>query len=130
MIGDKIALDTNIVIEVLSGNTEIARKINELPVVLISSIVLGELYIGINRVTNKKKHLKRFNSFLSGCTVIDIDAETAVHYGEMVAKLYKKGKLIPTNDIWIAASAKQHGHTLITRDKHFKEIDGVEIQHW
>ena len=48
----------------------------------------------------------------------------------MVSKLYKKGKPIPTNDIWIAASAKQLGHTLITQDKHFKEIDGVDIQHW
>ena len=91
---------------------------------------MGELYIGIHRVTNKKKHLKRFNDFLSGCTVTDIDTETAGYYGEMVSKLYKKGKPIPMNDIWIAASAKQLGHTLITQDKHFKEIDGVDIQHW
>ena len=37
---------------------------------------------------------------------------------EIVATLYKKRKPIPTNDVWIAAIAKQHELTLITRDKH------------
>jgi tRNA(fMet)-specific endonuclease VapC len=130
MTGNKILLDTNIVIEVLSGNTEIADKINKFSGFSICSIVLGELYIGLNRGINKSKNLKVFNDFLQGCTLINIDNETAKLYGEIVSKLYKKGKPIPTNDIWIAASAKQHGFTLITRDKHFKEIEDIDIKHW
>ena len=39
----------------------------------------------------------------------------------------RKGKTIPENDIWIAAIAKQHGLTLISRDGHFKEIDGLSV---
>ena len=49
---------------------------------------------------------------------------------EIVATLYKKGKPIPTNDVWIAAIAKQHGFTLITRDKHFNEIEDLIIRNW
>ncbi|MCP4134020.1 MAG: type II toxin-antitoxin system VapC family toxin [bacterium] len=37
----------------------------------------------------------------------------------------KKGKPIPTNDIWIAAVAFQHGLKLFTRDKHFKDVPGL-----
>lgn len=128
--GNKILLDTNIIIEVLNGNKEIADKINKLPGFSICVIVLGELYIGINRIANKQKHFKILNDFLQLCTVIELNAETARHYGEIVAALYKKGKPIPTNDIWIAACAKQHGFTLITHDKHFKEMHEITVKHW
>lgn len=123
-------LDTNIVIEVFDGNKIIADKIDKLPEFYITSIVLGELYIGVNRVTNKAKHLKKLNDFLNLCTVLEVDSATAVHYGEIIVGLYKKGKPIPVNDVWIAASAIQHDLTLITRDKHFNEIAGLAIKSW
>jgi len=100
------------------------------PPFYISSIVLGELYIGINRVVNKPKHLKQLETFLKLCTVVDVDATTSQLYGEITAALFKKGKPIPTNDIWIAATAKQHNFTLITRDGHFQEIENLLIEKW
>lgn len=127
---NQILLDSNIVIEVLEGNKEIADKINKLKEFYIPSIVVGELYVGVNRVTNKAKHLKMLQSFLKLCTVLDADSETAMYYGEMMAALYKKGKPVPTNDVWIAAIAKQYELTVITKDKHFKEIEGISIKHW
>ena len=123
-------LDTNIIIEVLNGNQKIADKINGLGSFSISSVVLGELYIGINRVANRPKHLKILNDFIGLCTVLDIDKETAMHYGELIAALYKKGKPLPTNDVWIMASAKQHKLTLVTNDKHFREIDTIDVKFW
>ncbi|SRR5260221_13013040 len=99
MTGNKIFLDSNIVIEIFSGNKSIADKINELPVFYISSIVLGELYVGINRVANKGKHLNKLVSFLDLYTVLDIDSTTAQFFGEITVALYKKGKPIPTNDV-------------------------------
>lgn len=130
MTGNKFLLDTNIIIEVFDGNTAIADKINKLQGFYISTIVLGELYIGINRVANKAKHAKKLESFLQLCSVLVADNMTAQHYGEIVAGLYKKGKPIPTNDIWIAATAIQHDLTLISRDKHFKEIEVLKLKSW
>lgn len=130
MTGNKFLLDTNMVIEVFDGNTEIADRINKLSGFYISAIVLGELYIGINRVTNKAKHIKKLDSFLQLCSVWNADNVTAKYYGEIVAGLYKKGKPIPSNDIWIAATALQHDLTLVTQDKHFKEIEGLRLKSW
>ncbi len=130
MTGNSYFLDTNIIIEVFSGNTVVADKINEIGNFHISSIVLGELYVGINRVSNKPKHLKKLENFLNLCTVIEIDQITSKHYGEITAALFKKGKPIPSNDIWIAATVKQHGSTLVTRDKHFDEIEDIVIEKW
>lgn len=130
MTGNSYCLDSNIVIEVFSGNIDIANKVNQLSGFYISTIVLGELYIGINRVINKTKHLKKLNDFLTLCSLIDIDGNTSRHYGEITANLFKKGMPIPSNDIWIAAVAKQHNLVLVTRDKHFDEIDGLDIERW
>lgn len=42
-----------------------------------------------------------------------------------MVQLRRKGRPIPTNDIWIAAQALQTGADLISFDAHFGEIDGV-----
>lgn len=96
----------------------------------VPSIVLGELYTGIQRVTNKAKHLKKLNNFLRLCIVPDVDIITAQHYGVITAGLYKKGKPLPLNDVWIAAVALQKNLTVVSRDKHFNEIDGLKIKVW
>lgn len=57
-------------------------------------------------------------------------AETSQQYGKIKNGLRVKGRPIPENDIWIAAICKQHGLTLISRDEHFKEIDGLPITAW
>ena len=62
--------------------------------------------------------------------ILNADENTAQFYGSIVASLYKKGKPIPINDVWIAAIALQHGLTLVTRDKHFSEIEGLIIESW
>jgi tRNA(fMet)-specific endonuclease VapC len=130
MTGNKILLDTNIVIEVFDGNRDIADKLSNLSEFFISAVVLGELYIGINRVVRKAKHLRKLNAFLQLCTVLNIDSETAGLYGKIIAALYKKGKPLPVNDVWIAACAMQHNLILITRDKHFSEIEKLKIKSW
>ena len=130
MSGSKFLLDTNIVIEVFKGNKAIADKINGLSHFYISPIVLGELYVGIYRVANKERHLRKLHNFLKLCTVIEIDSGTAKYYGQIVADLFKKGKPLSANDIWIAASVKQHQLTLISKDNHFKEIDKLNKKTW
>ncbi|MFM9838476.1 MAG: type II toxin-antitoxin system VapC family toxin [Cyclobacteriaceae bacterium] len=130
MSGNKILLDTNIIIKLFEGSKPIAAKINKSSSFYVSVIVLGELQVGVNRVVNKQKHLEMLNSFMELATIIAIDETTTLHYGEIVADLYKKGKPIPTNDVWIAATAKQHKLTLITNDKHFDQINSLSIEDW
>ena len=53
------------------------------------------------------------------------DLETAEFYALIVKQLREKGKPIPTNDIWIAASAMRHSLALISHDRHFEAIKGL-----
>jgi tRNA(fMet)-specific endonuclease VapC len=130
MTGNNYLLDTNIVIEIFDGNKKYADKINKLQIFYLPSIVVGELYTGVNRVANKAKHLKKLLQLLELCSVLKVDEETSKYYGETIAMLYRKGKPIPTNDVWIAAIALQNNFTLVTNDAHFKEIDSLKIEKW
>jgi len=38
--------------------------------------------------------------------------------------------MIPDNDMWIAAIARQHNLTLITCDKHFDAVDELTLESW
>ncbi len=39
-------------------------------------------------------------------------------------------KPIPDNDIWIAATARQHDLVLITRDAHFGHVPDLTVEAW
>lgn len=130
MIGNKAILDTSIVIEVFNKNEAVLSSLDSFLSYDINTVTLGELYVGINRVTNKPKHVRLLTDFLSISSFMNIDETTASIYGGFMASLLKKGKPIPTNDVWIAATAKQHKLILFTKDKHFQEIEGIDVQYW
>ena len=48
--------------------------------------------------------------------VLDLTQETSRRYATITRELRSKGQLIGTNDLWIAASALEHGETLVTRN--------------
>jgi predicted nucleic acid-binding protein len=50
------------------------------------------------------------------------DEATATVYAELKQALATKGKPIPENDLWIAATAKSHGLPLYCQDAHFNEL--------
>lgn len=54
-----------------------------------------------------------------------MDSETSFQYAEIVAELRRAGTPIPTNDIWIAATAARNGATVLTCDDHFERIGRV-----
>jgi tRNA(fMet)-specific endonuclease VapC len=125
-----ILLDTNVVIELFKGNPNVTTSFEKPTSVNIPFVVLGELLLGVYRSSNKEKHLNELNVFLRKCKVLTADAETADSYAMIKTELLRKGKPIPENDIWIAAIAKQHKLILITRDKHFNEVAGIELENW
>lgn len=130
MTGSRILLDTNIISAWLKGETAIADKINQSLEVYIPIQVLGELYFGAQYSTQLELNLRNIQKLANNYTVLNTDRETAIIYGIIKAALKKKGRPIPENDIWIATIAQQYQLILITRDKHFNEIDSLEIENW
>ncbi len=48
-----------------------------------------------------------------------MDEETADRYAAIHEYLRRQGTPIPTNDVWIAATAFQQGLRVLTLDEHF-----------
>ncbi len=126
----KYILDTNIVIPLFTGDKNILAKLAQVNEVFISSIVLGELYYGALKSARIIENLKKIDDFAIGCTVLACDAETAEEYGRIKAELSQKGKMIPENDIWIAAVTRQYDLTIVTKDEHFAYIENLKISNW
>ncbi len=127
MTGNKVLLDTNIVIELFKGDRKILAFLDEQQNVFIAAAVLAELYLGAYRSANEQKHIEQIKTFLLQCTVLSADQATAESCGKVKAALLKKGKPIPENDIWIAATALQYNLPLYTNDKHFSEVDNIVL---
>jgi len=128
MSGKNYLLDTNIIVDLFIGNNEIKQQMDLLKVPIVSAITIGELYFGAEKSSQKQKHLKQVDEFVEICTILDIDITTTKIYGKIKNELKKKGKPIPENDIWIAATSIQYDLTLMTKDKHFREIKGLDLK--
>jgi tRNA(fMet)-specific endonuclease VapC len=127
MTGNSVLLDTNIVIDLFKGDKKIFSFLDKQQTVYTATAVLGELYLGAYRSTQEQRHLREIKDFLLRCTVLSADDVTADNYGRIKAALLKKGKPIPENDMWIAATAMQHQLPLYTNDKHFGEVESIVL---
>ena len=57
-----------------------------------------------------------------GVFVLAPDEQTTFFYADVYAYLRKKGRPIPTNDLWIAALVIQHQLVLFDRDSDFDNL--------
>src|SRR3989344_7379402 len=123
-----ILLDTNSYSAFISGSKTVSKIVHKASTVLMSSIVLGELYAGFIRGNKSVENINILQNFLSEKEVsyVGVTFQTAQIYGGLVAALAKKGRPIPTNDIWIAASCIENKARLISSDSHFKEIVNIK----
>ena len=105
MTGNKLLLDTNIIIDLFKGDLQISAVLDLHKKVYVPVTVLGELYLGAYRPPHLQNKLKQIKNFLLRCIVLNIDNHTAENYAVIKTALLNKGKPIPENDIWIAAIA-------------------------
>lgn len=126
----KYLLDTNIVIALFADESAVKARLGEAEEVFVPSIVLGELYYGARKSRKVAQNMARIDDFAARNVVLGCDRETARRYGEVKNGLQQKGRPVPENDIWIAAIALQDNLTLVARDAHFREVEGLKVETW
>ncbi|MEA5621303.1 type II toxin-antitoxin system VapC family toxin [Cronbergia sp. UHCC 0137] len=91
--------------------------------------MLGELLGGFalgNKLELNRYELEKFMES-TRVKIFTIDEKTSECYALLYQQLRKKGKPIPTNDIWIAATAVQHNLILFTYDSDFENIENLKL---
>jgi len=126
----RICLDTSAYSAFFRGHAAIRELIQRANEIVLPPIVLGELLGGFRSGSRWAENRRLLEEFLASprVRVAAIDTETAERYSEILDYLRRRGRPIPTNDLWIAASAMQHGLRLVTTDGHFGHVPQVSCE--
>ncbi|MEF8822844.1 MAG: type II toxin-antitoxin system VapC family toxin [Desulfohalobiaceae bacterium] len=124
---NKVMIDTNIYSLSMKGDVGVVDFLRKVDRIGIATIGIGELFSGFQAGSKEEKNREELEFFLDSprVSVHEVDVETADFYASILNQLKSAGTPIPTNDIWIAASAFQHGYKLFSNDKHFDFVQGL-----
>ena len=87
-------------------------------------IVAGEIAAG----TSLSKR-DRWESFLAPLYVLPSTPDVSWEYGRAYRYLKDNGRLIGSNDLWIAATALAYKMPVVTRNaEHFRRVPGLEVE--
>jgi tRNA(fMet)-specific endonuclease VapC len=123
-------LDTNALSAAADDDPGVIAVLSRADQMVLPVIVLGEYRHGIAQSRNRASYENWLAGLLHDCMVLDIQEPTTHHYAEITLELKRKGKPIPTNDIWIAALCRQHSLPLLSRDRHFDLVSGTKRIGW
>ena len=96
-----------------------------------SVITLAELLYGVQVSSKKKANRAAVDELMRHLTVVEWSRDAAEHYAQIRADLKKKGQLIGSNDLLIAAHARSTGAVVVTNNvKDFGRVKGLEVENW
>ena len=126
----RVLLDTNVLIRFLKDDEPLADRIESAESVVVHPVVYSEFMNGLDPRTAKgaaaRKSLERFLN-ADAVDSVAMTTYTSVYYTKIYQHLKALGEMIPQNDIWIAASALEHGFELLTHDGHFGRIPMLNV---
>jgi len=128
----RVLLDTSAYSAMRRGDERLLQPLREAAGVFLTTVVLGEFLFGFvgGRLDLDNRRLLREFLDLDRVELVPVDEETAERYAVIRDQLRRQGTPIPTNDLWIAASAAQHGLVLLTLDRHFKEVPQILVEYF
>lgn len=125
----RYVLDTSAYSQFNRGDARVVALIDSALWIGVPTVVLGELEAGF--LLGAPARLEKNRSILDGLMnhpaveELGIDRETSRIYAEILIELRQSGLTIPTNDIWIAATAAQSGARVLTYDEHFRAVQRI-----
>lgn len=120
----RILIDTNRYRDFCTSVPEAVECCRAAERIFLPFVTLAELRAGFLLGTRSAHNERILAQFLSRprVAVLYPDEDTTRHYAQLFRQLRQQGTPIPTNDLWIAALAEQHGLFLYSRDRHFDAL--------
>lgn len=130
-------LDTNAVVALLRNKpAEVREKYRKAEssgdYLAVSSVVLFELWYGVEKSDRVRENTERLRILLSGdLDLVDFDDEDAQTAGWVRAELEKAGTPIGAYDVLIAGQALRRGLTVVTANtSEFSRVNGLSWEDW
>jgi len=123
-------LDTNAVSALAGQDKAIIGLVQAAPRVTITIISLGEYAFGISKSRHRAELEAWLDALLLKVDVLLLEQKTLPFYAEVRGRLKVAGTPIPANDCWIAALAQQHRLPIVSQDRHFDSVKGIQRIGW
>ncbi len=125
----RLLIDTNRYRDLVDGDPHVLEQLRACDRVAISFVSVAELRAGFllgGRGVQNERTLARFLQ-KEEVDLLFAASATTHHYGKLFVQLREQGTPVPTNDIWIAALAIEHGLPLYSRDRHFEQLPQIVV---
>ena len=123
-------LDTNAVSAMADRNPALLQVIGAANQIMLSFVSAAEFRYGLLGSSKPDPGLQLIQRLEATIPVFFPDSQTLEHYAWIADHLKRKGRPIPHNDIWTAALARQHSLPILSTDRHFDFIDGIQRLAW
>jgi len=100
----------------------------------IPAIVYAELLVGVQLAdtpTRAARRRARVEALMTRCPLVEFDGAVAERWADLFATLSRRGRMIPANDLAVAATALQLGFGVLIGPKdegHFRRIEGLRCE--
>ena len=125
-------LDTNIVSHVTRRHANVVRRLANVPMpsLCLSAITAGELMYGLAKRPDATRLHAAVTEFLRHVEILPWDAPTAQRYGIVRAEIERLDQGIGPLDLLIASHAVAVGAVLVTSDRAFRQVPGLQVEDW
>jgi predicted nucleic acid-binding protein len=94
------------------------------------SPVLCELAAGIEQTARRDHNWNELALLLRQVKVWPIDLDAVRAYGDIYGELRAKGRVLSQVDIMVAALARRSGLIVLTTDRDFEAVSGIDVENW
>jgi tRNA(fMet)-specific endonuclease VapC len=127
-------LDTDICIYIIKKKPgHVIERLNKSNIsdIGISSITLNELEYGAVKSSGPAQNKLALSEFLAPIEILPYDDMAAQEYGQICVHLERKGTLIGSMDMLIAAHARSINCILVTNnEQEFNRVPFLQIDNW
>ena len=127
-------LDTDTCAFILRRSSDVLlARIQTVPVArqVMSAVTYAELLYAVQVSTKKKANQAAVDELARHLAILDWPADAARHHAEIRADLKKRGAMIGSNDLLIAAHARSLGAIVVTKNtQEFARVRGIKVENW
>lgn len=130
-----LILDTSALVAIeRSSGTEHPLALDPEESYALPAIVWAEALVGVRLASDAlraARRLARLEAIRRATGIVDFTPLVAEHYADIHSELSRTGRLIPQNDIAIAATARALGFGVLvgpSDEAHFRSVEGIEMR--
>lgn len=100
----------------------------------LPAIVYAELLVGVHLAGTPARAASRrakIDALVSRVPIVAFGPEVAERWADLFVALQRSGRLIPANDLAVAATALHQGFGVLvgpTDEAHFREVPGIRVE--